>query len=119
MCVRLVCERGVGESGGRSVNSGGRYVRSVVIARVLSYLTVKQQLPLSGGLPPSARMGRRGARLWVLFQCCNPKAQAKTRKNVASAQVLEGEWPEVRAAHSWARRIGPHPAKRRGCVSFH
>ncbi|XFF91152.1 hypothetical protein AB1E18_017371 [Capra hircus] len=39
-------------------------------------------------------MGRRGARLWALFQCCNPKAQAKTRKNVASAQVLEGEGPE-------------------------
>ncbi|XP_068824538.1 liprin-alpha-1-like [Capricornis sumatraensis] len=30
----------------------------------------------------------------VLFQCCNPKAEAKTRKNLASAQVLEGEWPE-------------------------
>ncbi|KAM7224790.1 hypothetical protein CapIbe_024124 [Capra ibex] len=39
-------------------------------------------------------MGRRRGHLWVLFQCCNPKAQAKTRKNVASAQVLEGEGPE-------------------------
>uniref|UniRef100_A0AC11E404 Uncharacterized protein n=1 Tax=Ovis aries TaxID=9940 RepID=A0AC11E404_SHEEP len=39
-------------------------------------------------------MGRRRARLWALFQCCIPKAKAKTRKNVASAQVLEAEWPE-------------------------
>ena len=117
--MRVVCESSVCESGGRSVNSGGCSVRSVVLAREPRYPTVKQRLPPSGGLPPSARMGRRGARLWVLFQCCNPKAQAKTRKNVASAQVLEGEGPEVRAAHSWARRIGPHPAKRRGCVSFH
>ena len=44
------------------------------------------------------RMGRRMARLWALFQCCNPKAKAKTRKNVASAHVLEAVWPEVRAA---------------------
>ncbi|XDB64057.1 hypothetical protein AB1E18_017373 [Capra hircus] len=44
-------------------------------------------------------MGRRGARLWALFQCCNPKAQAKTRKNVASAQVLEGEGPELLLDH--------------------
>ncbi|KAM7241394.1 hypothetical protein CapIbe_007966, partial [Capra ibex] len=80
--------------GGRSVNSGGHSVRSVVIAWVLRYLTVKQQLPLSGGLPPSARMGRRRARLWAVFQCCYSKAKAKTRKNVASAQVLEAEWPE-------------------------
>ncbi|KAI4531378.1 hypothetical protein MG293_017892 [Ovis ammon polii] len=39
-------------------------------------------------------MGRRRAHLWALFQCCNPKAQAKTRKNLASDRVLEGEWPE-------------------------
>ena len=89
------------ESGGRSVNSGGRSERSVVLAREPRYPTVKQRLPPSGGLPPSARMGRRRAHLWALFQCCNPKAQAKTRKNLASAQVLEGEWPEVRAARSW------------------
>ena len=76
-------------------------MRSVVIARVLRYLTVKQQLPLSGGLPPSARMGRRRARLWALFQCCIPKAKAKTRKNLALAQVLEAERPEVRAAGGW------------------
>ena len=116
--MRVVCESGVCESGGRSVNSGGRSVRSVVIARVLRYLTVKQQLPLSGGLPPSARMGRRRARLWALFQCCIPKAKAKTRKNLASAQVLEAERPEVRAAGGCARRIGLHPAKRCSCVSF-
>ena len=116
--MRVVCESGVCESGGRSVNSGGHSVRSVVIARVLRYLTVKQQLPLSGGLPPSARMGRRRARLWAVFQCCYSKAKAKTRKNVASAQVLEAEWPEVRAVGGWAPRIGLHPAKRWGCVSF-
>ena len=116
--MRVVCESGVCESGGRSVNSGGRSVRSVVIDRVLRYLTVKQQLPLSGGLPPSARMGRRRARLWALFQCCYPKAKAKTRKNLASAQVLEAEWPEVRAVGGWAPRIGLHPEKRWGCVSF-
>ena len=106
------------ESGGRSVNSGGRSVRSVVIARVLRYLTVKQQLPLSGGLPPSARMGRKRARLWALFQCCIPKAKAKTRKNLASAQVLEAEWPEVRASGGWTGWIGPHPMKHWGFVSF-
>ncbi|KAM7230858.1 hypothetical protein CapIbe_018348 [Capra ibex] len=39
-------------------------------------------------------MGHRRARLWVLFQCCIPKAKAKTRKNLASAQVLEAERPE-------------------------
>ncbi|KAG5194814.1 hypothetical protein JEQ12_012103 [Ovis aries] len=39
-------------------------------------------------------MGRRRAHLWALFQCCNPKAQAKTKKNLASTQVLEGEGPE-------------------------
>ncbi|XP_052500515.1 LOW QUALITY PROTEIN: liprin-alpha-1-like [Budorcas taxicolor] len=39
-------------------------------------------------------MGRRRACLWALFQCCYPKAKAKTRKNVASAQVLEAERPE-------------------------
>jgi len=116
--VRVVSESGVCESSGRSVNSGGRSVRSVVIAPVLSYLTVKQQLPPSGGLPPSARMGRRRARLWALFQCCNPKAKAKTRKTSASAQVLEAEWTDVRAAGGWARRIGPYPVKHWGCVSF-
>ncbi|XP_044796065.2 liprin-alpha-1 [Bubalus bubalis] len=36
-------------------------------------------------------MGRRRARLWALFQRCNPKAKAKTRKTSASAQVLEAE----------------------------
>ena len=55
---------------------------------------MKQWLPPSWGLPASARMGRRRACLWALFQCCNPKAKAKTRKNLASAQVLEAEWPE-------------------------
>ncbi|KAI4531376.1 hypothetical protein MG293_017890 [Ovis ammon polii] len=45
------------------------------------------------------RMGRRRAHLWALFQCCNPKAQPKTRKNLASAQVLEGEWPELLLDH--------------------
>ncbi|XP_027406021.1 liprin-alpha-1-like [Bos indicus x Bos taurus] len=54
-------------------------------------------------------MGRRRARLWALFQCCNPKAKAKTRKTLASAQVLEAEWTDVRAAGGWARRIGPYP----------
>ncbi|XDA85837.1 hypothetical protein R6Z07F_015592 [Ovis aries] len=39
-------------------------------------------------------MGRRRARLWALFQCCIPKAKAKTRKNLALAQVLEAERPE-------------------------
>ena len=73
---------------------------------------------LSGGLPPSARLCNRRSRLWALFQCCNPKAKTKTRKNLASAQVLEAEWPEVRAAGGWARQIGPHPAKCWGCVSF-
>ena len=116
--MRVVCESGVCESGGHSVNSGGRSVRLVVIPRVLRYLTVKQQLPLSGGLPPSARMGHRRACLWALFQCCDPKAKAKTRKNLASVQVLEAELPEVRAAGGWARRIGLHPAKRCSCVSF-
>ncbi|XP_069427543.1 LOW QUALITY PROTEIN: frizzled-3-like, partial [Ovis canadensis] len=33
------------------------------------------------------------------YQCCNPKAQAKTRKNLASAQVLEGEGPELLLDH--------------------
>ena len=117
--MRVVCESGVCESGGRSVNSGGRSVRLVVIARVLRYLTVKQQLPLSGGLPQSTRRGHRRARLWALFQCCIPKAKAKTRKNLASAQVLEAERPEVRAAGGWARRIGLHPVKRWSCVSFY
>ena len=116
--MRVVCERAVCESGGRSVNSGGRSVRSVVLAREPRYPTVKQRLPPSGGLPPSARMGHRRARLWALFQCCIPKAKAKTRKNLASAQVLEAERPEVRAAGGWARRIGLHPAKRCSCVSF-
>ena len=82
-------------------------MKSVVIA----------QEPPSWGLPSSARMGRRRAHLWVLFQCCNPKAKAKTR-DLASAQVLEAEWPEVRAARGWARQIAPHPVKRWGCVSF-
>ena len=36
---------------------------------------MKQRLPPSGGLPPSVRMGRRRARLWALFQRCNPKAK--------------------------------------------
>ncbi|MXQ80150.1 hypothetical protein E5288_WYG013642 [Bos mutus] len=40
-------------------------------------------------------MGRRRTRLWALFQCCNPKAKAKMRKDVALAQVLEAEWPEL------------------------
>ena len=93
-------------------------MRSVVIGQEPRYPTVKQRLPPSRGLPPSVRMGRRMARLWALFQCCNPKAKAKTRKNVASAHVLEAEWPEVRAARGWARQIGPHPAKHWGCVSF-
>ncbi|XP_052516099.1 liprin-alpha-1-like [Budorcas taxicolor] len=62
-------------------------------------------------------MGRRRARLWALFQCCIPKAKAKTRKNLASAQVLEAERPEVRAAGGWARRIGLHAAKRRETLS--
>ena len=118
VCVRVVCESGVCERGGCSVNSGGCSVRLVVIARELRHPTVKQRLPPSGGLPPSTRMGRRRACLWALFQCCNPKAKAKTRKNLASAQVLEAEWPEVRAAGGWARQIGPHPAKCWGCVSF-
>ncbi|XP_055252839.1 liprin-alpha-1-like, partial [Moschus berezovskii] len=39
-------------------------------------------------------MGRRRAILWALFQCFNPKAKAKTRKNLASDRVLEAEWPE-------------------------
>ncbi|KAM7236876.1 hypothetical protein CapIbe_012548 [Capra ibex] len=39
-------------------------------------------------------MGHRRACLWALFQCCDPKAKAKTRKNLASVQVLEAEWPE-------------------------
>ena len=51
--------------------------------------------PPSGGLSPSARMGRRRARLWALFQRCNPKAKARTRKDLASAHVLEAERPEV------------------------
>ena len=70
------------------------------------------------GLPPSMRIGRRKAHLWALFQCCNPKTKAKMRENLALAQVLEAECPEVRAAGAWARQIGPHPAKRWGCVSF-
>ncbi|KAI4559235.1 hypothetical protein MJG53_017761 [Ovis ammon polii x Ovis aries] len=44
-------------------------------------------------------MGRRRAHLWALFQCCNPKAQAKTRKNLASDRVLEGEGPELLLDH--------------------
>ena len=91
----------------------------MVIGREPRYPTVKQRLPPGGGLPPSARMGHRRAHLWGLFQCCNPKAKAKTRKNLASAQVLEGEWPEVRAAGGWSCRIGPHLAKRWGYVLFH
>ena len=79
---------------------------------------MKQRLPPSRGLPLSARMGRRRARLWALFQRCNPKAKAKTRKDLASAHVLEAERPAVRAAGGWARQIGPHPAKHWGCVSF-
>ncbi|MXQ95028.1 hypothetical protein E5288_WYG021817 [Bos mutus] len=39
-------------------------------------------------------MGRRRAHLWALFQRCNPKAKAKTRKDLASAHVLEAERPE-------------------------
>ncbi|XP_061253747.1 liprin-alpha-1-like isoform X6 [Bos javanicus] len=39
-------------------------------------------------------MGHRRARLWALFQRCNPKAKAKTRKDLASAHVLEAERPE-------------------------
>ena len=62
-------------------------MRLVVIAQEWRYPTVKQQLPPMG-LPTSVRMGCRRARLWALFQCCNPKAKAKTRKNLASAQVL-------------------------------
>ena len=76
------------------MSESGRSVRSVVIDSEPSYPTVKHPLPPSRGLPPSTRMGRRRAYLWVLFQCCNPKAKAKTRKNLASAQVLEAEWPE-------------------------
>ena len=116
--MRVVSESGECESSGCSVNSGGRSVRSVVIAPVLSYLTVKQQLPPSGGLPPYARMGRRRARLWALFQRCNPKAKAKTRKTSASAQVLEAERTDVRTAGGWARGIVPYPVKHWGCVSF-
>ncbi|MXQ98470.1 hypothetical protein E5288_WYG009457 [Bos mutus] len=44
-------------------------------------------------------MSHRTVRLWALFQCCNPKAKAKTRKNVASAHVLEAEWPELLLEH--------------------
>ena len=61
--MRVVCESGVCESGGRSVNSGGRSVRSVVIDQELRYPTVKQGLPPSRELPHSARMGRRRAHL--------------------------------------------------------
>jgi len=86
--VRVVCESSVCESSGHSVNSSGCSVGSVVIAQEQRYPTMKQQLPPSGGLPTSARLGCRRARLWALFQCCNPKAKAKTRKNLASAQVL-------------------------------
>ena len=86
--MRVVCESSVCESRGHSVNSSGCSVRLVVIAQEQRYPAVKQQLPPSGGLPPSARMGCSRARLWALFQCCNPKAKAKTRKNLASAQVL-------------------------------
>ncbi|XP_052516090.1 liprin-alpha-1-like [Budorcas taxicolor] len=60
-------------------------------------------------------MGRRRARLWALFQCCIPKAKAKTRKNLASAQVLEAERPEVDlvsgcAGAAW--RTGGGPTRR-------
>ena len=70
VCVRVVresgafeirSESGVCESSGRSVNSGCRSMRSVVIAWVLMYETVKQQLLLSGGLPPLVRMGHSKA----------------------------------------------------------
>ena len=116
--MRAVCDSTVCGSGGRSVNIGGGSVRSVVIGQEPRYPTMKQRLPLSGWLPPSVRMSHRTVRLWALFQCCNPKAKAKTRKNVASAHVLEAEWPEVRAAGGWARQIGPHPVKHWDCVSF-
>ncbi|CAN0458773.1 unnamed protein product [Rangifer tarandus platyrhynchus] len=45
-------------------------------------------------------MGRRRARLWALFQCCNPKAKAKKTKKLASAQVLAAECPEELATAS-------------------
>ena len=93
-------------------------MRLLVIAWWPRYPTVKQWLPPSWGLPLSTRVGCRRAHLWALFQHCNPKAKAKTRKDLASAHVLEAEWPEVRAARGWARWIGPHPVKRWGCVSF-
>ncbi|XP_059746017.1 liprin-alpha-1-like [Bos taurus] len=44
-------------------------------------------------------MGCRRAHLWALFQHCNPKAKAKTRKDLASAHVLEAEWPELLLEH--------------------
>ena len=116
--MRVVCESSVCESGGHSVNSSGCSVRLVVIAQEQRYPAVKQQLPPSGGLPPYARMGRRRARLWALFQRCNPKAKAKTRKTSASAQVLEAERTDVRTAGGWARGIVPYPVKHWGCVSF-
>ena len=85
MCENGVCERAVCESGGHSV-------RSVVIPQ---YLTGKQQVSPSGGLPPSAKMGRRRTSLWGLSPCCNPKKKAKKRNKLASSQVQEAE---VRAA---------------------
>ncbi|XP_061266649.1 liprin-alpha-1-like [Bos javanicus] len=44
-------------------------------------------------------MGHRRARLWALFQHCNPKAKAKTRKDLASAHILEAERPELLLEH--------------------
>ena len=94
MCENGVCERAVCESGGHSV-------RSVVIPQ---YLTGKQQVSPSGGLPPSAKMGRRRTSLWGLSPCCNPKKKAKKRNKLASSQVLEAE---VRAAGG--RGLSPGP----------
>ena len=102
MDVRVGCE------------SDGRSVRLVLIARKPRYPAVKQWLLPSAGLPPSARMGRRRTRLWALFQCCNPMAKAKMRKDVAWAQVLEAEWPEVRAAGGLGPSDWPSPDKELG-----
>ncbi|XP_010832369.1 PREDICTED: killer cell immunoglobulin-like receptor 2DS2 [Bison bison bison] len=48
-------------------------------------------------------MGHRRACLWALFQRCNPKAKAKTRKDLASAHVLEAERPEIMAGKQQAQ----------------
>ncbi|XP_045020750.1 liprin-alpha-1-like isoform X3 [Bubalus bubalis] len=54
-------------------------------------------------------MGRRMARLWALFQRCNPKAKARTRKDLASAHVLEAERPEEfptpEELHTWRHQL--------------